>query len=71
MEQQHEEREPILKPIKNGWAAFGDGWAVHGRTREEAIENFHRAEERYREIDARPLWFERPDTQTSYGGASA
>ena len=71
MEQQYEASEPILKPIKNGWAAFGNGWAVHGRTREEAIENFRKAEELHREIDARPLWFERPDTQSIYGGTNA
>jgi hypothetical protein len=61
MEQQNEEKEPLLKPIKNGWAAFGDGWAVHGHTREEAIQKFREAERRYREIDARPLWYERTD----------
>ncbi len=56
-----ETNEPILLPIKNGWAAHGDGWAVHGHTREEAIQKFREAEQRYREIDARPLWYERTD----------
>lgn len=47
--------EPILTPIKNGWAAHGKGWAVHGSTREEALQKFSDAEQRHREIDARPL----------------
>ncbi len=59
MEQQ--KKGPVLAPIKNGWAALGDGWAVHGRTQEEALENYHKAEERHREIDARPLWYERSE----------
>jgi len=63
MEQQ--KKEPVLAPIKNGWAALGDGWAVHGRTQEEALENYHKAEERHREIDARPLWYERFEAQST------
>ncbi len=47
--------QPILSPIKNGWAARGDGWAVHAPTREEAVERFQKAEERHREIDSRPI----------------
>ncbi len=66
MEQQQESREPILVPIKNGWAALGEGWAVHGRTQEEAIQKFREAEQRHQEIDARPLWFERPDAPSIY-----
>ena len=58
MEQQ-EMREPVLTPIKNGWAARGNGWAVHATTREEAIRKFREAEERHREIDAMPFWYER------------
>lgn len=58
--------EPVLKPIKNGWAAHGDGWAVHGHTREEAIEKFREAERLHKEIDSRPLWFERSDTSSVY-----
>lgn len=44
-----------LRPIKNGWAAFGDGWAVHGKTEEEAMRLYHEAVEKHREIEARPL----------------
>ncbi len=48
-----------LKPIKNGWAALGTGWAVHGETEEEAVRLFHEAIERHKEIDARPIESER------------
>ncbi len=64
MEYNQERKEPLLTPIKNGWAAHGDGWAVHGTTQEEALENFRKAEERHREIDARPFWYEQPEAQT-------
>ncbi len=56
--------EPELRPIKNGWAAYGDGWAVHGATREEAIQKYREAEEWHRMIDALPYWYERhPSTE--------
>ena len=64
MEQQYERKEPTLAPIKNGWAALGNGWAVHGSTREEALENYHKAEERHREIDSRPFWYEQVGMQS-------
>lgn len=51
--------EPVLTPIKNGWAASGEGWAVHGRTKEEAIQKYYEAEAQHREIDQRLFWFER------------
>lgn len=44
-----------LRPIKNGWAALGTGWAVHGKTEEEAVRLYYEAVERHREIDARPI----------------
>jgi hypothetical protein len=66
MEQQYGSKEPVLAPIKNGWAALGDGWAVHGHTREEALENYRRAEERHREIDARPFWYEQAEAQSAH-----
>jgi hypothetical protein len=46
--------EPRLSEIVNGWAAIGDGWAVRGATREEAVRKFREAEERHRRIMARP-----------------
>jgi len=42
-----------LSAIKNGWAARGQGWAVHGRTREEAQTKFAQAEALHKVIDAR------------------
>lgn len=47
--------EPILSEIKNGWAAFGDGWAVHGHTKEDALQKYYEAEAKHREIAQRPL----------------
>lgn len=54
------ERKPLdLKPIKNGWAALGDGWAVHGKTEEEAVRLYHETVEKHREIDARTIKVEK------------
>ena len=49
------DNEAILdvERVKNGWAAYGDGWAVHGSTREEAIRRYHEAVERHKRINAR------------------
>jgi hypothetical protein len=44
-----------VEPIKGGWAARGNGWAVHGKTREEAICLYQIAERKHREIESRPL----------------
>lgn len=42
---------PELAPIYgHRWAAYGDGWAVHGNTREEALENYRKAEKRRQEL---------------------
>jgi hypothetical protein len=50
---------PILRPIKNGWAALGRGWAVHAATEEEARRLFEEAARKHDEImrrdDPRPL----------------
>lgn len=58
-----ETKKPALTPIKNGWAAHGDGWAVHAPTPEEAIQKFLEAEQRHKEIDELPFWYERFGTQ--------
>ena len=47
--------EPIIRPIKTGFAAMGQGWAVHGRTEEDARQKFHEAQLLHDEIDQRPL----------------
>jgi hypothetical protein len=52
------EDEPTLRPIKGGWAASGDGRAVHGSTQEDAIERFYTAIVQHRKIAARPYWYE-------------
>lgn len=39
--------EPILMPIKGGWAALGDGWAVFGESKDDAIKKFRQAESRH------------------------
>ncbi len=52
-------REPLLVPVKNGWAAHGLGWAVHAPTEEEAIQKYREREALYAEVDARPYWNEK------------
>jgi len=47
--------QPRFQEIKNGWAAVGDGWAVHASTKEDALRQYEEAERRHREIDKRPL----------------
>jgi hypothetical protein len=44
--------EPRLVPVKQGWAAVGDGWAVVGATRGEARKLFSAAEEKHAELRA-------------------
>lgn len=63
MEQQ-DTNEPMLIEIATGWAAHGEGWAVHGRTREEALENYRRAEQRHKEILALPPWYQQVEIQS-------
>ncbi len=63
--------EPMLVEIANGWAAHGEGWAVHGRTREEALENYRKAEQRHREILALPPWYQQIEIQTVHEGQYA
>lgn len=46
---------PTLERIKGGWAARGDGWAVHARSKDDALERFWEAVAKHKEIDRRPL----------------
>lgn len=48
------QKQPVMLPIKDGWAAIGDGWAVHGVSQEEARRRFEDALQRNRTIEARP-----------------
>jgi hypothetical protein len=42
--------DPTILPIRGGWAALGRGWAVFGRTEQEATDRFHDAERKHHEI---------------------
>lgn len=44
---------PTILPIKGGWAAIGKGWAVHGKTKEDAIQRFQEAMTLHSVIDIR------------------
>lgn len=46
---------PILEEIKAGWAARGNGWAVHAKTKEEAINKYHEREKYYEWLDQQPI----------------
>jgi hypothetical protein len=50
----HDE-DPHIVPITCGFAAYGDGWAVHGQSPDEALRNFRAAQARHAAIDQRPL----------------
>ena len=50
---------PKLIKTKNGWVALGKGWGVEADTEENAICRFEEAEARHKEIERRPLFFER------------
>ncbi len=52
-------QEPQLVEIKDGWAALGEGWAVFGKTPEDALERYLAADEKHAEIRARDT--ESPD----------
>ncbi len=63
MDELQEAQEPRLVEIYRGWQAHGDGWAVYGATREEAIENYWKAVQRHKEILAMPPWYEQVEMQ--------
>ncbi len=46
--------ELALQPIKNGWSAVGNGWAVHGSSPDEARRKFDEALKRHAMIEGRP-----------------
>lgn len=52
--------EPQITQIKNGWAAVGDGWAVFGRSPEEARVRFADAERQHAIIRSRETPSEPP-----------
>lgn len=45
--------EPRMVPVKVGWAAVGDGWAVFAESRTDAALQYRKAEQKHREIAVR------------------
>jgi hypothetical protein len=45
--------QPRIVPIKNGFAAVGDGWAVFGPTEKVAQERYEAAERQHEVIRSR------------------
>ena len=52
--------EPKLVKIKSGWAAHGNGWAVHAPTKDEVIKKYHERKKFYIELLKLPLWCDNP-----------
>ena len=50
--------EPVVYEIKGGWAAAGQGWAVHAETREEALRKFAEAKRQHDEIRNKPPFYQ-------------
>ena len=42
--------EPRLVPVKEGWAAVGNGWAVFARSRDSAVAAFEMATRKHEEL---------------------
>ena len=53
-----EKETPRRVQIKGGWAAHGDGWAVHGKTKEAALQRFGEALVRHMKIAKQPYHYE-------------
>jgi len=61
--------EPKLSKTQAGWAARGDGWAVHAPTKEQVLVKFREREKFYEELTKRPMWYlnpENPDYNKSH-----
>jgi len=43
-----------ISKIAGGWAAFGDGWAVHARTKEQVLKDYEERVKFYNELMKRP-----------------
>lgn len=46
-------QQPRMVPVKVGWAAVGDGWAVFAPSRSDAERRYREAEEKHLEIEMR------------------
>ena len=42
-----------VSKIASGWAAYGDGWAVHAATKELALKEYEERVKFYRELSKR------------------
>lgn len=66
MSKMHEaDQYPIVEEIKAGWAAIGEGWAVHAPTKEEVIEKYREREKYYEWLDRQPFVYENTDSGNS------
>jgi hypothetical protein len=45
--------QATLVEVKGGWHAVGDGWAVFGQSKQEALARYEEAERQHAEILAR------------------
>lgn len=43
-----------VEKIVDGWAAFGDGWAVHAPTKESVLKEYEQRVKFYKELSKRP-----------------
>jgi hypothetical protein len=43
-----------VEKIVDGWAAFGEGWAVHAPTKELALKEYEARVKFYKELSKRP-----------------
>lgn len=58
-----------LAPIKGGWGAYGDGWAVHGATQKEALWRFAEALQVHKKIAQQPPFYLQSEQYALFGGA--
>ena len=49
-----------ISEVKDGWAVYGEGWAVHAPTKEEAIKKFRERTKFREQLSKLPLWYLNP-----------
>ncbi len=55
------QNKPKLVKIVDGWAAHGQGWAVHAKTKEEAIKKYHEWRVFWSNLSKGPQWYDNPN----------
>ncbi len=50
-----------IEKIVGGWAAFGNGWAVHAPTKESVLKEYEERVKFYIELSKRPTVFRSQD----------